>query len=121
MYYEVIGKPFPIEKVNENKQQMVEIRRRLEKSFMDYCYRILGVDFPERGYLLFWQLPLEHKLKYFAIEPELLKLKEIQDKDARLKALSDCLNFLGSNPVEKADPAFRAKYDAGIMEFLDLN
>lgn len=121
MYYEVIGKPFSIDKVDENKQQMVEIRQSLEKSFMDYCYRILGVDFPERGYLLFWQLPLEHKLKYFEIEQDILKLKDIRDKDARLKALFQCLNFLGSNPVEKADPAFKAKHKAGIMEFLDLN
>jgi phosphoglucomutase len=116
MYYEVIGKPFPIETVDENKKEVAAIRQKLEKSFMDYCYRILGVDFPERGYLLFWQLPLEHKLKYFEIEPQILKLKEIPDKNARLKALSDCLGFLGSNPVEKADQAFKAKYNTGIME-----
>jgi len=121
MYYEVIGKPFPLKTVDENKKQVAAIRQKLEKSFMDYCYRILGVDFPERGYLLFWQLPLEHKLKYFEIEPQILKLKEIPDKKARLTALSDCLAFLGSNPVEKADPAFKAKYNAGIMELLDLN
>ena len=121
MYYEVIGKPFPLEAVDENKKQVAAIRQKLERSFMDYCYRILGVDFPERGYLLFWQLPLEHKLKYFEMEPQILKLKEIPHKDARLKALSDCLNFLGSNPVEKANPAFKAKHKAGIMELLDLN
>jgi phosphoglucomutase len=121
MYYEVTGKPFPIETADENKNQVVAIRQKLEKSFMNHCYRILGVDFPERGYLLFWQLPLEHKLKYFEIEQEIVGLKEIQDKDTRLKALSDCLKFLGSNPVEKADQAFSAKYKAGIMEYLDLN
>lgn len=121
MYFEIIGKPFPIETVDENKNQVASIRKKLEKNFMDYCYRILGVAFPERGYLLFWQLPLEHKLKYFEIEQELVRLQEIQDKDTRLKALSKCLNFLGSNPVEKADQAFQAKYNAGIMDFLNLN
>jgi phosphoglucomutase len=121
MYYEIIGKAFPIETVDENKKQVAATRQKLERSFMDYCYRVLGVDFPERGYLLFWQLPLEHKLKYFEIEPQILKLMEIQDKDTRLTALFDCLRFLGSNPVEKADQAFRAKYQTGIMEFLDLN
>jgi phosphoglucomutase len=121
MYYEVIGKPFPIDKVEENKKEIAAMRRKLERRFMDYCYRILGADFPERGYLLFWQLPLEHKLKYFEIEPQILKLKEIQKKDERIKALFQCLDFLGSNPVEKADPAFKAKYNTGIMELLDLN
>jgi phosphoglucomutase len=121
MYFEVVGKPFSMETLEENKKQVTAVRQKLEKSFMNYCYRILGVDFPERGYLLFWQLPLEHKLKYFEIEPQILKLKEIPDKNDRLTALFDCLGFLGSNPVEKINQAFQAKYNVGIMKLLDLN
>ncbi|MFO8085275.1 MAG: phospho-sugar mutase [Desulfobacterales bacterium] len=121
MYFEIIGKPFSIEKADENKKTITRIRRKLEKSFMDYCYHILGIDFPERGYLLFWQLPLELKLKYFETEPQIFKLREITDKRDRLNALSDCLCFMGSNSVEKADPAFKAKYQIGIMEFLGLD
>jgi len=28
--------------------------------------------------------------------------------------------FLGANPVEKVDNAFREKYSVGILEYLDL-
>lgn len=121
MYFEIMGKPLALEKLNENKEKITDIRLKLEKTFMDYCYQILGVDFPERGYLLFWQLPLEIKLKYFEEEPHIVELKKISDKSARAEALSDCLSFLGSNYVEKADRAFKAKYQAGIMEFLEMD
>lgn len=121
MYFEIIGKPFSIDKVNECKETITNIRHNLEKTFMDYCYGILGVDFPERGYLLFWQLPLETKMKYFETEPQILQLNEIINTNDRLNALQKCLSFLGSNPVEKADRAFKAKYRKGIMELLGLN
>jgi phosphoglucomutase/phosphomannomutase len=88
---------------------------------MQYCYRLLGVDFPDRGFLLFWQLPLNDKLKYFEIENEIVNLKNTVDRGARKNELEKLLLFLGANPVEKVDNAFRAKYNAGILEYLELN
>ena len=120
MYFEVLGKPFPIEKTDENKERIVEIRKKLERSFMVYCYEILGVDFPERGYLLFWQLPLDLKMKYFEIEPKILELKKISDKTERKAALDELLDFLGSNPVEKVDNAFKAEFGKGVLAILEL-
>ncbi len=121
MYFEILGKPFPIEKADAIKKEIAGICFELEQIFMDYCYRILDVDFPRRGYLLFWQLPLELKLKYFQTEPEILKLKEISDTTQRRSALLDRLQFLGSNPVEKVNRAFKAKYERGILEYLKLD
>jgi phosphoglucomutase len=79
------------------------------------------VDFPDRGFLLFWQLPLEDKLKYFEIEDEIVKLKNTSDTRTRKAELDQLLLFLGANPIEKIDKAFREKFNMGIQEYLDLN
>jgi len=121
MYFEVIGKPCNPENLSDEKTKIAGIRRQLEKTFMQYCYRLLEVEFPDRGFLLFWQLPLEDKLKYFAIEDDIVKLKNTSDARARKKELDKLLLFLGANPTEKVDKAFRAKFNMGIKEYLDLN
>jgi phosphoglucomutase/phosphomannomutase len=84
------------------------------------CYKLLDVDFPERGFLLFWQLPLNDKLKYFEIEDDITRLKRISDKNERKKELFKLLEFLGANPIEKVNKAFREKYKKGILEYLEL-
>jgi phosphoglucomutase/phosphomannomutase len=120
MYFEVIGKPCNPENLADEKTKITAIRQKLEKIFMQYCYRLLEVDFPDRGFLLFWQLPLNDKLEYFDIEDEIVNLKNTADGGARKKELEKLLLFLGANPVEKVDNAFRSKFNAGILEFLDL-
>ena len=87
---------------------------------MQYCYRLLEVDFPDRGFLLFWQLPLDDKLKYFEVEDQIVKLKNTSDPRIRKNELEKLLRFLGANPIEKVDNAFREKYSNGILEYLDL-
>jgi phosphoglucomutase/phosphomannomutase len=120
MYFEIVGKPCSIQKLQEEKMKIADIRLKLEKAFMQYCYKLLDVDFPDRGFLLFWQLPLDAKLKYFEIEDEILDLKNISGKKARKEKLEKFLLFLGANPVQKIDKAFQAKYHAGILEYLNL-
>jgi phosphoglucomutase len=121
MYFEVIGKPCNPENLADERAKITATRQKLEKIFMQYCYRLLGVDFPDRGFLLFWQLPLNDKLKYFEIENEIVNLKNTVDRGARKNELEKLLLFLGANPVEKVDKAFREKYNAGILEYLELN
>jgi phosphoglucomutase/phosphomannomutase len=120
MYYEVSGKPTTLESLAEEKASIVGIREKLERSFMQYCYQLLEVDFPERGFLLFWQLPLDSKLKYFEIEEQLAGLKGVSDANSRKAELDKLLSFLGANPVEKVNNAFREKYKTGIMAYLEL-
>jgi phosphoglucomutase/phosphomannomutase len=120
MYFEVFGEPCDVEKLPTEKERIVKTRQHLEKSFMQYCYELLGVDFPERGFLLFWQLPLNDKLKYFDIEEEIVNLQSIPDQQVRRERLYALLEFLGTDPVEKVDEAFKDKYETGIMEYLDL-
>lgn len=120
MYFEVVGNPCSIQTLPDEKNKLSDIRLALEKTFMQYCYKLLGVDFPDRGFLLFWQLPLDAKLKYFEIEEELEDLKNISDKKARRQKLDQLLSFLGANPIEKIDKAFQARYQAGVVEYLDL-
>ncbi|MGB9437102.1 MAG: phospho-sugar mutase, partial [Desulfobacterales bacterium] len=79
MYFEVIGKPCNPENLADERAKITAIRQKLETIFMQYCYRRLGVDFPDRGFLLFWQLPLNDKLKYFEIEDEISNLKNTAD------------------------------------------
>ena len=121
MYFEVFGKPCSLEKLEKEKQNIIAIRHKMEKTFMQYCYRLLDVDFPDRGFLLFWQLPLVDKLKYFKIEDDIVNLKNISDAGDRKVQLDNLLNFLGANPIQKIDKAFEAKFNMGIQEYLDLN
>ncbi len=121
MYYEVVGKPCDPENLADERTKITAIRQQLEKTFMQYCYRLLKVDFPDRGFLLFWQLPLDDKLKYFKIEDEIVNLKNTVDDGDRKNELDQLLLFLGANPIDKVDKAFRAKYNTGILEYLDLN
>ena len=74
MYFEVFGKPFKLENIDAEKERVIDIRKDLEKSVMQYCYQLLDVDFPDRGFLLFWQLPLDDKLKYFEIEEKVAQI-----------------------------------------------
>jgi phosphoglucomutase len=121
MYFEVSGKPFKLENFEAEKEKIIKIREALEKNFMQYCYRLLNVDFPERGFLLFWQLPLDDKLKYFEIEEEITRLKSVAAVDERKEKLLKRLQFLGANPIEKVDKAFKAKYKKGILAYLGLS
>ena len=88
---------------------------------MQHCYNLLDVDFPERGFLLFWQLPLDDKLKYFEIEEHVADLKRVADAAVRKTDLDKLLGFLGANPIAKVDKAFQEKYKAGILEYLGLS
>ena len=121
MYFEVFGKPFQLADIESEKQKVIKTRESLEKSFMQYCYKLLDVDFPDRGFLLFWQLPLADKLKYFEIEEEITGLKRLSDKNERKEKLSKLLEFLGANPIQKIDKAFQEKYQVGILEYLELS
>jgi phosphoglucomutase/phosphomannomutase len=121
MYFEVIGKPCSLEKLEDEKQAITAIRQKLEKTFMQYCYRLLDVDFPDRGFLLFWQLPMVDKLKYFEIEDDIAKLKQVSDAGDRKSKLNKLLKFLGANPIQKIDKAFKERYKSGIEEYLNLN
>ncbi|UCH20656.1 MAG: phospho-sugar mutase [Deltaproteobacteria bacterium] len=100
MYFEVFGKPCDLNNLVQEKMEIVGIREKLEKSFMQYCYKLLNIDFPDRGFLLFWQLPLDAKLKYFEIEDEITGLKRVADKKNRKDKLNSLLKFLGANPIE---------------------
>jgi phosphoglucomutase/phosphomannomutase len=120
MYFEVFGKPFKLENIDSEKKKVINIREDLEKTFMQYCYKLLDVDFPDRGFLLFWQLPLDDKLKYFEIEGDITRLKSISDNDERKKELIKLLGFLGANPIEKVNKAFQEKYKKDIVEYLEL-
>jgi phosphoglucomutase/phosphomannomutase len=121
MYFEIIGKPCRRAALDSEKRKISDLRFELEKLVMDYCYRLIGVDFPERGYLLFWQLPLQDKLTYFEIEEQLAALKRVSDPRQRHEKLYQLLDFLGANPIEKVDKAFQAKYEKSIHEYLGLN
>ncbi|MCU0560188.1 MAG: phospho-sugar mutase [Desulfobacterales bacterium] len=120
MYYEAVGTPCGARGLEAARRALVEVRERLEKTFMIYCYRLIGVDFPERGFLLFWQLPLADKLRYFDIEEQIAGLKGTADRALRARQLAALLAFLGANPVQKVDRAFAARYGKGIQEYLGL-
>ena len=120
MYFEVAGRPCEEDQVAAAKAEVKKIGRRLEKAVMRDCYRILGVEFPERGFLLFWQLPLKDKFHYFEIEEDIAALGRLEDPGERRARLEELLGFLGANPIEKIDAAFKARFDKGIRDYLQL-
>ncbi|MFO7707746.1 MAG: phospho-sugar mutase [Desulfobacterales bacterium] len=120
MYFEAVGQPCGAQGLEAARRALIETRERLEKTFMIYCYRLIEVDFPERGFLLFWQLPLADKLRYFDIEEQIARLKETADSALRAQELAAVLKFLGANPVQKVDKAFAARYGTGIQDYLGL-
>ncbi|GAX60205.1 phosphomannomutase [Candidatus Scalindua japonica] len=121
VYIEVVGKPCNLDTLQSEREKISAIRESIEKTFMRYCYKILDVDFPERGFLLFWQLPLDVKIKYFEIEDDIVALKSISDKGEREERLEKLFEFLGSDPIEKVDKAFSNKFGAGIREYLGVS
>ena len=70
--------------------------------------------------MLFWQLPLNDKLRYFEIEEEIVQLKNIEDQKTRKKELYNLLEFLGADPIEKVNDAFKEEYKKSIHEYLDI-
>ncbi len=120
MYFEIGTEAVAPEKLDELKENIDSLLHDLEKAVMLTCYKIIGVDFPDRGFLLFWQLPLDDKMKYFEIEPKIELLKKVEDKREREAELFKLISFLGSNPVEKMDDAFKAKYSVSVRDYLGI-
>ncbi len=120
-YFEIIGPSFNLENIKQEQNLIEIIVKELEKAMLKLSYKSMGVDFPDRGFLLFWQLPLFDKMKYFEIEPGIEALKSEFDDALRQKKLDSLLLFLGSNPILKINNAFKEKHTIGILEYLKLN
>lgn len=122
MYFEVLGKPVGDAALLEaSKQALNAVKAQLEQDVMRHCYGIIGVDFPARGFLLFWQLPLESKLRYFEIEDSLAAIQSLPDKADRRKRMNDILKFLGSGAPEKVNAAFKARFGKDLTAYLGLD
>jgi len=120
LYFEIGRFPIKNGDIVAEKIKVEKLKNDLEKEFIKYCYKILGIDFPDRGFLLFWQLPATDKMHYFEIEPQIAALKQVQNKNERQEQLAKMLAFLGSDPIEKVDKAFKAEYKQGIRVYLNL-
>lgn len=121
MYFEVLGQPTgDVSKLEASKSAIGAIKTKLEQDVMRHCYGIIDVDFPERGFLLFWQLPLETKLRYFTIEDSLSALQGLPDKTERRQRMDKMLKFLGSGAEAKVNDAFKARFGKDLMDYLEL-
>lgn len=119
-YFEIGVKADPSKTLEQLKEIASGKLAVLEKALVKYCYKIIDIDFPDRGFLLFWQLPAQDKIKYFDVEPQIAELKSIPDLAQRKQKVDDLLKFLGSDPIAKVDKAFKVQYGQGILEYLDL-
>ncbi len=106
-----------LDELMQKSEQLVHV---IEKEVLSAMYSAIGIDFPERGFLLFWQLPLDDKMRYFEVEPELAKLRDIPEKETRQEKADELLAFLGSNPLQKIDDAFKAEFGSTVTEYLRL-
>ena len=48
------------------------------------------------------------------------RLKNISDDGVRKEKLFKLLEFLGANPIQKIDKAFKKKFKMGIIEYLKI-
>ncbi|MEI7579808.1 MAG: phospho-sugar mutase [bacterium] len=106
--------------LEEAKQFAEKKGLAIEKVVITYLYKLIGIDFPERGFLLFRMLPSNAKLKYFEIEAEIIALTKIPEKGFQKSELDKLLSFLGSNATDKVNPAFQVKFGKTIEEYLEL-
>jgi phosphoglucomutase len=120
MYFELGNEPVLSEQLEAVKTSTEADLKELEKVFLKHCYKVLGVDFPDRGFLIFWQVPMKDKLHYFEIEKDIENLKVVTDSKERETALRLLVEFLGSDGIEKVDGAFIAKNGVGIRDYLNL-
>lgn len=120
LYFEVFGKPFKMPSLKKEKEKISKIRDELHKYVMKYSYSILGVELPDRGFLLFSQLPLYDKVKYFEIEKDIVSLKKVKSKSERKEKALNLLKFLGSDPFDKINDAFKAEYKKNVQKYLGI-
>ncbi len=120
MYFEIGFDPVASSKLTSVIDASEPLLREVERAVLLECYRAIGVEFPERGFLLLWQLPLDIKLKYFEIEQQLSELSAVSDKEIRKEKMDEILSFLGSDAVQKVDKAFVAKYKQTLLDYLSL-
>ena len=84
------------------------------------CLRSARAIEQARGFLLFWQLPLKDKMRYFEIEDQVAALKNAGSKQEKEQQLQELFAFLGSDPIEKVDRAFSARFGSGIKDYLGI-
>lgn len=120
MYYEIGALPCSEQELPQVRESIEKMREELERSFMKTCYSLIGVDFPDRGFLLFWQLPLKDKLQYFEVENQVAGLKALPDSQKRKEQFLSLVSFLGSDPKLKMNEAFKAKYNQDVDTYLGI-
>ncbi len=118
IYFEVGAKPTA--ELEHIKNAVADIAKELEREAVKTWCRIVGVELPDRAFLLFWQVPLEDKMEYFKIEPRIEALRDEPDTAMRQKKLAEILVFLGPGASGKINKAFAAKYGATVEEYLSL-
>lgn len=120
IYFELCCEPTPGKPLVEDRADAERLTGEMEKEVLKYLYKLIGVDFPDRGFLLFVMLPVDLKLKYFEIEPQIEALVDVPDPAERKDKLDKLISFLGVNPIPKFEKAFIAKNGVGVMEYLKL-
>lgn len=119
-YIEIGRKPIKNGTLATEKKAAEVIKDELEREVLKYCYKIIGYDLPDRSFLLFWQMPITDKAKYFEVEAQIAALKTIENRAEKETQLNALLGFLGSNPIEKINEAFRVEYGKGVRDYIGL-
>jgi len=120
IYFEIGAKPVSPDKLPQAKAVVDALMTELEKESMKAWYKIIGIDFPDRGFSLFWQLPIDVKMKYFQMEPLIEQLRNEPDKATRKQKLFEMISIFEPDPIGKTDKAFKEKNGVSMLEYLDL-
>lgn len=121
IYIEIGTEPVGDNNIWDVRTFVEEKRMEIEKTVMQECFRLIEIEFPERGFLLFWQLPVESKLLYFEKEILIEKLRDEKDVEAKKTSLREIFGFLWSDPLKKINPAFQKKYGTSVENYLEID
>ncbi|MBI5389436.1 phospho-sugar mutase [Candidatus Woesearchaeota archaeon] len=127
LYIEVgapaLGSKATVAQLASQKALVHTTLREAMDAFVLHAYKLAGITMPKRGLRLSWLLPVEIKLKYFAVERKLLDLKKQRDAKKispaifRTKA-EELLLIFGKDPLEKINGAFVEKTGISLRKFL---
>lgn len=119
LYFEIGTDPVGDNDLAEVILKAQWIKEELEKEMTKICLDIIGIKMPERYLWVYFQVPVESKMRYFEIEDQLADLTSLPVSERR-DAVLKLLKFLWSDPLLKVNKAFQMRFGKTVEAYLEI-